>query len=78
MRSRLVWKLSAAVVVILAGAIVVSGYANSRVCAHYSMETARAFLRFNSESIIEGIRQLMMSRNNEGIREFIGEISRDS
>jgi len=78
MRSRLVWKLSALVVAILALAIAVSGYVNNLICAHYSLESARAFLRFNSESIIQGIGQLMMSRNNQGIEDLIGEMSRDS
>ena len=78
MRSRLVWKLSAVVVVILTAAIALSGYVNNLICAHYSLESARAFLKFNSESIIQGIGQLMMSRNNQGIEELIVEISRDS
>ena len=77
-RSRLVWKLSAVVVAIMAAAIALSGYANNLICAHYTLESARAFLRFNSESIIQGIGQLMMSRNNQGIEKLIGEISRDS
>lgn len=76
--SKLVWKLSAGVVAILAVAIALSGYANNLICAHYSTESARAFLRFNSESLVNGIGQMMMSRNNQGIREFIIDISRDS
>ncbi len=78
MRSRLVWKLSAVVAAILAAAITLSGYVNNLICAHYSLESARAFLRFNSESIIKGIGQQMMSRNNEGIEAFILEMSRGS
>lgn len=78
MRSRLVWKLSAAVVAILAVAITLSGYANNLICAHYSLQSARAFLRFNSESIVAGIGQLMMSRNNQGIGKLIDQMSEDS
>lgn len=77
-RSKLAWKLGAVVAVILAVAIFLSGYLNDLVCAHYSMESARAFLRFNSESIIKGIGRLMMSRNNQGIEQLIAEVSRDS
>ncbi len=77
-KSTLAFKLSVVVAAILTGAITLSGYVNSRICAHYSLESARAFLRFNSESIIKSIRQLMMSRNNQGIEELINEISRDS
>ena len=77
-RSKLVWKLSAVVVVITTAAIAVSGYVNNIICAHYSLESARIFLRFNSESIVQGIGQLMMSRNNQGIEEFIDEFSQDS
>lgn len=75
---RLVWKLSAVVVAILTTAIAVSGYANNLICAYYSQESARAFLRFNSESIVDGIGELMMSRNNQGIKELITEMSQDS
>jgi len=78
MRSKLVWKLSAVVVAILTVAIGLSGYVNNLICAHYTLESARAFLRFNSESIVKGIGQQMMSRNNEGIGELISEISRES
>jgi len=78
MRPRLVWKLSAVVVAILTVAIALSGYASDLICAHYSLESARAFLRFNTESIIKGIGHLMMSRNNEGIDELIAELSQDS
>ena len=77
-RSRLVWKLIAVVAVILTVAIALAGYAYNLVCAHYSLESARAFLRFNSESIVKGIGQQMMSRNNEGAEQLINEISRDS
>ena len=66
------------VAAILAVAIAFAGYANNLICAHYSLESARAFLRFNSESVIEGIGQLMMSRNNPAIKELIVEISQDS
>ena len=77
-RSRLVWKLIAVVVAILTAAIALSGYSNNLICAHYSLESARAFLKFNSESIIQGIGQLMMSRNNQAIEELIVEMSQDS
>ena len=77
-RSRLVWKLSAVVVAILAVAILLSGYVNNLIGAHYAFESARAFLRFNSESIINGIGQLMMSRNNKGIEDLFEGMSGDS
>jgi len=75
-RARLVWKLSAVVVGILAAAIILSGYVNGLLCGHYCLESARASLRFNSESIVKGIGQQMMSRNNQGVQTLIGEISR--
>jgi len=66
------------VVAILTAAITLSGYVNNLICAHYTLESARASLRFNSESIVKGIGQLMMSRNNQGVEELIGQMSRDS
>jgi two-component system NtrC family sensor kinase len=75
-RARLVWKLSAAMAGILAAAILFSGYVNSLIGSHYCLESARASLRFNSESIVKAIGQQMMSRNNQGVETLIGEISR--
>jgi PAS domain S-box-containing protein len=66
------------VVAILTAAIALSGYVNNLICAHYTEQSARASLRFNSESIINGIGQLMMNRNNEGIEELFVQMSRDS
>jgi PAS domain-containing protein len=78
MRTKLVWKLGAVVVVILTVGIVLSGSINNLIAAHYSLESARAFLHFNSESIINAIGRLMMSRDNEGIEQLIGEMTQDS
>jgi two-component system NtrC family sensor kinase len=78
MRSKLAWKLSAVVVVIMTLAIMFLGYASNLICAHYSLESARAFLGFNTESISRGVGQMMMSRNNEGIGRLINEMSEGS
>jgi len=78
MRSKIAWKLSAVVAVILAVAITLSGYAHNLICAHYALKSARASLKFNSESIVQGIGQQMMSHNTKGVKDLIGEISRDS
>ena len=77
-RFGLVWKLSAVVAAILAGAIALSGYFSNLISAHYSLESARAFLRFNSESITEGIGRFMMTRNTAGVEELILRMSRNS
>lgn len=77
-RSKLAWKVSAAVAVILTVAIAASGYVSNLICAHYSLSSARTFLRFNSESIVNGIGELMMSRNNKGIKKLIVEMSHES
>lgn len=77
-RASIVWKLSAVVAVILATAIALTGLGANQVVEHYSLESSKAFLRFNSESIVKGIGQLMMSRNIEGAEDLIVEISGDS
>ncbi|MHC4179520.1 MAG: HAMP domain-containing protein, partial [Planctomycetota bacterium] len=77
-KSRLVWKLSAVVVAILAAAIALSGVVNNLICAHYTLESARASLRFNTESINKGIGQLMMNRDIGGIQKLIADVSQDS
>ena len=78
MRSRLVWKLSAVVVAILAAAISLSGIVNNQICAYYTLKSARDSLRFNTESINKGIGQLMMNRDIDGIQELIAGVSQDS
>ncbi len=77
-KSKLAWKLGAVVVVILTVAISVTGYVINEIDAHYSLELSRRLLKFNSESVIKGIGQQMMSRHIERVDELIGEISRDS
>jgi two-component system NtrC family sensor kinase len=77
-RSRLVWKLSVVVVAILTAAITLSGYINYLICAHYTRESARESLKFNSQSIVKGINGQMMAggNNQESVQELIDEISR--
>ncbi len=77
-RARLVWKLGAVVVAILAAAITLSGYVLSLLCEHHCLESARVALKFNSESIVKGIEQQMMNRNNRGIEELFGQMSQGS
>jgi len=77
-KSKLAWKLGAAVVAILTVAICVTGYVYNEICAHYSLQSSKAFLKFNSESIIKGVEQQMMNRDTPAIDELIGEMSRDS
>ena len=78
MRSRLVWKLGAVVVAILAAAILLSAYLNSLIWSHDSLASTRAFLRSNADSIVNAIGRLMMNRNNEAVEELIGEMARNS
>jgi PAS domain S-box-containing protein len=77
-RAKLVWKLGAVVAAILTAAIVLSAYVFSLLCEHHCLESGRAALRFNSESIVKAIGEQMMSRNNKGAERLIREMSRDS
>jgi PAS domain S-box-containing protein len=78
MRSRLVWKIGAVVVAILAAAIAVSAYVDGLIWSRDSLESTRAFLRSNADSIINAIGRLMMSNNKEGVEQLIGEMASDS
>ena len=77
-RHSIVTKLSVAVVAIVTVVIAATGLVNSIISRHYALESARAALRFNSESILRGIDKLMMTRNNEGVLELIQDVSRGS
>lgn len=77
-RGRIIFKLSAIVVIIMVAAVLVIGYVNSLVSAHYALGSARDALKFNSRSIMNGIDELMMSRNNAAVANLIADISRDS
>ncbi len=77
-RIRIVWKLSAIIIVIVSVIVVITGYVGNLICAHYSLESARAVLRFNSESIIKGIGRMMLNRNNAAVKEYIGDLSEGS
>lgn len=54
------------------------GIVNNIISNHYALESARSVLRFNSESILSGIGELMMNRNNEGVHQLIQDMSRGS
>ena len=54
-RHSIVTKLSVAVVAIVTVVIAATGLVNSIISRHYALESARAALRFNSESILRGI-----------------------
>jgi len=58
--------------------IAAAGLVNYVISNYYALESVRAALKFNSESILSGINNLMMSRNNDGVLEFIQDISKDS
>jgi PAS domain-containing protein len=77
-RRRLFLKLSAAVTIIVALAIVGTAVALSLLTRHYTLESSRSILHFNSVSVRSGIGRLMMSRNNGGVRTFINDVSRGS
>jgi hypothetical protein len=64
----------AIVTLVIAAAVLV----NNAISHHYALESAREMLRFNSESILNGIHKLMLSRNNEGVLELIQGISKGS
>jgi PAS domain S-box-containing protein len=80
MRSRksVVRKLSIGVIAIVTLVIAAVGLVNNILSHHYALESARAVLKFNSESILGGIDKLMMTRNNDGVLELIQDISKDS
>jgi PAS domain S-box-containing protein len=77
-RKSVVRKLTAAVIAIVTLVIAAAGLVNDALSHHYALESTREALRFNSESILNGIRRLMMSRNKEGVLELFQDISEGS
>jgi PAS domain S-box-containing protein len=76
--SSVVRKLSLAVTLIVALVIAVAGLVNNIISNHYALESARAALRFNSESILSSISKLMMTHNNDAVLELIQDVARGS
>jgi PAS domain S-box-containing protein len=70
--------VSIVVIAILALAVIGYGIVSNLIVTHNSLESARAVLRFNSESTLSGIKKLMMSRNNAGVMELIDDMSQGS
>ena len=77
-RHSIVTKLSVVVIAIVTLVIAATGLVNNIISHHYALETARAALKFNSESILSGIDKLMMTRNKDGVLELIQDISKGS
>jgi PAS domain S-box-containing protein len=77
-RKSVVRKLTLVVIAIVTLVIAAAGLVNYAISQHYALESAREVLRFNSESILNGIHKLMLSRNNQGVLELLQDISKDS
>ena len=77
-RSRIAWRLSAVVVTLISGVAVLFGYLNNLADQHYALEAAREVSRFNSETILHGLRDRMMTRDTAGIRERIQDLVEES
>jgi PAS domain S-box-containing protein len=76
-RSLIVWKLSAVYITIILLVFVIWGYANNLVDEHYALRSACHLYRFNSATILESIKKLMMTRDAEGIREMIDNLAKN-
>jgi PAS domain S-box-containing protein len=77
-RKSVVRKLTLVVIAVVTLVIAMAGLVSDALSDHYALESARKVLTFNSESLLNGIQKLMMSRNNEAVLELIRDISRDS
>ena len=71
-------KLGIVVIAIVTLVVAATGLVNNIIGNHYALESARAMLHFNSESILGGIEKLMMTRNNDGVSDLIHDISKGS
>jgi len=71
-------KMSVVVIAIVTLVVAAAGLVTSAISNHHALESARAVLRFNSESILSGIGNLMMTHNNKGVLRLIQDVSRDS
>jgi PAS domain S-box-containing protein len=76
--NRVAWKLSVVVIGIVTLVIASVGVVNNIISKNLALESARAVLRFNSDTMVGGINDLMMSRNNQGVLEFIQDVSESS
>ena len=77
-RNRLAWKLSVVVLAIVSLVILVTSFLGSLFSRQYALDATRNGMQFNSASILSGIDELMMSRNNIGVLEYIEELSEQS
>lgn len=75
-RSRIVWKLSAVLVAIVLVVFAISGYANKLVDEHYALASAYDLCRFNSATMHQSIKKLLMTRDNKSIKEMIDSLAR--
>jgi len=75
-RSLIVWRLSAVFITIILLVFIISGYVNNLVDEHYALASASDLCRFNSATILQIIKKLMMTRDNEGINEVIQNLAK--
>ncbi|MBU0743347.1 PAS domain S-box protein [bacterium] len=74
-RSKLAWRMSAVVVIAVLVILLGTGFLGSYIGRRAANEVAYDVLQFNSTSIRSGIQEMMMSRNNSGVREYIEDIA---
>ena len=73
--SKLAWRMSAVAVAVVVTILLGTGLLGNYLSRRAAREVACNVLQFNSTSIRSGIHELMMSRNNSGVQDYIEDIA---
>jgi len=77
-KTQLVWKINGVILVILVSVLGIMSYVSNVVYERDALASARDVSRFNSRTILESIRELMMRRDTAGIGDLFDRLMSDN
>ena len=74
--SSIVWKVNSVVVVVIVVVVAAATYDSNRIYERDALASARKVSRFQLNTILQNLRNLMQKQDHDGIREMIENLSR--
>ena len=77
-KTHLVWKVNGVILVFLVSVLGIMSYVSNVVYERDALESARDVSRINSRTILQSIRELMMTRDTAGMGDLFDRLMSDN
>jgi PAS domain S-box-containing protein len=77
-RTSIVWKLSTVVILVVSATLMIAAGVDHLVADHYFHELAQTIFRFDAQSTVDGLADLLMLHSTEAVGAYFHNLSRDS